>query len=304
MIKYAVTFFIVLVSTAVHAGAPELKVVVTAAYVSEKGIDIYKEITDYLGKKLEIPVDLVTGTSYEESDLLLKRGIIQVGFICGLPYTQAAREGIYKLVAMPVMSIENAQFPDTPSYKNLPGKYFAYTIVKKDSDIKSWHDLRGKSFVYNDKNSNSGYNMPRYKLIQLGINKWEDFFSKTSVSGNHEQSIRLVSRGLVDASSVDSLILDYDRSIGDLDALNVRVIETMFKNGSGIPPIVANHLVDESLRLKLQDILINMHKTPEGQSILNKALIERFIKPDDSNYDDIRMMESAALDVNFVDHKE
>lgn len=34
--------------------------------------------------------------------------------------------------------------------------------------ISACAGLKGKSYAYSEKNSNSGYNMPRYKLVQMG----------------------------------------------------------------------------------------------------------------------------------------
>lgn len=303
--KFRLTLFFALICCSFSLFANDkIKIVVTAAFVSEKGINVYSEIADYLSNKLNTPVALVTGTSYEESDMLLDRGIVQIGFICGLPYTQKHREGKYRLIAMPVMAIDNKTFPDTPSYKGTPGKYFSYTIVHKDSPISSWRDLKGRHYIYNDQSSNSGYNMPRYKLIQLGVHRWEDYFSRISVSGSHEESIRSVANGYADASSVDSLVLDYDRSINDKDALNVKVIDVLFPGGAGVPPVVANQSVSEEQRQAMEDALVEIHKAPEGKIVLKKALISHFARPDDSNYDFIRQMEAAATEARFIDHVE
>lgn len=286
------------------AGKEDLRMVVTAAFVSEKGMPVYQEIAQYLSGKIKRDIKLVSGTSYDESDKLLKQGVIQIGFVCGLPYTHNFAKNNYRLLAIPVMAMKKGSYPDVPGYEDVPGKYFSYTLVRKDSPLKSWQDLRGHSYTYNDQNSNSGYNMPRYKLVQLGAKKWEDWFSKVAVSGSHEQSIRMVARGVVDASSVDSLVLDYDRSIGDPDALNVRVIEVLgYPKGAGIVPVVYSSRADPKLGEMLQNVLLGMHQDPDGQRILKKAMILRFNPPDDSNYDDVRRMEKAAISAGFKDHQ-
>ncbi|MDX1810847.1 MAG: PhnD/SsuA/transferrin family substrate-binding protein [Gammaproteobacteria bacterium] len=285
-----------------YANANGLKMIVTAAFVSEQGMPIYESIADYLSKKLTSNVEVVSGISYEESDLLLNRGIVQLGFICGLPYTREFDKNA--LLAIPVMAGKKGDFPDTPGYENVPGKYFSYTIVRKDSPISSWQELKGKSFAYNDQNSNSGYNMPRYKLIQLGAKSWEDYFSRIEVSGSHEESIRMVAQGLVDASSVDSMVLDYDRHLGNKYAMNVKVIEVLFPGGAGIPPVVLSKKANPALKQEIQNALLNMHKDKEGRKILDEALIKYFAPPDDSNYNDIRKMDEAAKQVGFKDHIE
>ena len=287
---FAVLFVLTIVN-ATHASNEKepVRMVVTAAFVSQNGLPVYEKLAKYLGKKMGREVSVISGTSYNESDKLLAQGIIQVGFICGLPYTQNHASGKVDLVAIPVMAMKKGEIKGTPGYEKVPGKYYSYTIVRKDSRIRNWKDL-----TFNEKTSNSGYNMPRYKLVQLGAKSWEDYFSRIVVSGSHEESIRLVSKGIVDASSVDSLVLDYDRHMGNADALNVKIIEVLFPNGAGIPPVVLSSKADPALRKILTHILTNMHKDPEGRTILKEALMLRFDPPNDSNYDDIRRMEKAA----------
>lgn len=277
--------------------------VITAAFVSDKGIPVYDAIAKYLSDKLGWEVSVVSGLSYSEADEMLDSGLIQVGFVCGLPYTHKFSEGMVELLAIPVMSLKSGVYPDANGYEDLPGKYYSYTIVHKDSPIASWADLKGKSYAFNDSGSNSGYNMPRYKLVQLGAKSWS-YFSNVVQSGSHEESIRLVAGKRVAASSVDSLVLDYDRSIGDPDALNVRIIEHLHPGGAGAPPVVISKKADPAVKTKLQKVILEMHKDPEGKKILARALVNHFAAPNDSNYDDIRKMEKAAEDAGFVDFEE
>lgn len=289
---------------AVYAAEQKMIMVVTSAFVSEQGMDVYKELGEYLGNKIHYQVAIVSGTSYEVADLLMKKGHIQVGFVCGLPYTENVKAGIYRLVAMPMMSSQSGQYPDARGYADIPGKYYSYTIVHKDSPITSWAELKGKSYAYSERNSNSGYNMPRYKLVQIGYKSWDDYFSRIVVSGSHEESIRLVANGSVTASSVDSLVLDYDRSIEDSNALNVRIIEHLFDGGAGIPPVVLSNQAPQDMYEKLQKALLHMHEDSEGRKILTKALIQRFLPPDDRNYDDVRRFKAEARKKGFIDHEE
>ena len=282
----------------------EVKIFITAAFVSERGLPVYQEIAEYLAARLKRKTVIVSGASYSEVDLLLDHGAVHIGFVCGLPYVHKFRHGKHVLLAIPVSATRTGQVPDAQwGYENSPGKYFSYTIVHKDSKIRSWADLKGKRYAYNEIHSNSGYNMPRYKLVQLGAKSWESYFSKVLVSGSHEESIRMVANGVVDASSVDSLVLDYDRSIGNPDAHRVRIIEQLFPGGAGAPPVVAGSKVDPVLRKELQQALLTMHKDPGGRKILAKALLSRFVPPDDHNYDDIRRMEKAARKAGFRDHE-
>jgi len=287
---------------AANAQAEKINMVVTAAFVSNKGLDVYKDIATYISQQINSNVQVISGTNYQESNMLLEQGIIQVGFVCGLPYTKLAKQKSVSLIAIPVIAPRENTRGLEANYKNSPGNYYSYTIVHKDSSIKSWQDLKGRSYVYNDKHSNSGYNMPRYKLTQLGAKSWADYFSQVEISGSHEESIHMVSNGLIDASSVDSLVLDFDRHINDPDALNVKIIERLFPDGAGAPPIVASNKISPGLLKRLKNAFTTMHKTRAGKKILSRALLLRFDPPDDHNYDDIRHMEQAAKKFGFRDH--
>ena len=278
-----------------------LELVVTAAFVSYAGLDVYDSMAEYLSKKTGYDVSVVYGLTYAEADAALERGDIEIGAICGMPYVQKEGKGIVELLAVPVMATGQDRWKDVPGYANVPGKYYSYTIVHKDSPIKSWKDLRGKTYAFNDMESNSGYNMPRAKLIDLGAKSWEGYFSRVVVSGTHEESIRLVAEGLVDASSVDSLVLDFDRSIDDPYANDVRVIEVLFEGGAGAPPFVVNGDMDEDLKSALQTALVGMDEDERGREILAEALLARFDMPDDANYDDIRSWMAKAERAGFVD---
>lgn len=278
-----------------------IRMVVTQAYVSKAGLPVYQEMAEYFSKKTGYDVKIVTGLSYDEADALLASGKVDVGYVCGLPYVQNLDKNIYDMLAMPVLGLEKGTYDDAPGYEDKPGKYYSYTIVRKDSPYKTWADLKGKSYAFSSLTSNSGYNMPRNRLIELGAKSWEDYFSKVVKSGGHQESIRLVAQGIVDASSVESLVLDYDRKIGEPNALNVRVIEAFPDKGAGAPPIVVSKKTDAEVKKRLQDVILSMHEDAEGKKVLDHAMLKRFVKPDDANYNDIRAMISNANRVNFLD---
>ncbi len=283
------------------AETKSVKIVVTAAMTSLKGIPVYDEMAKYFSKKLGWNIKVVSNLSYAEADNMLDKGIIQIGFVCGLPYIHKFAEGKYELVAVPIMSMKKGMFADARGYEDIPGKYYSYTIVHKDSPLKTWADLKGKTYAFSEMGSNSGYNLPRSKLVSIGAKDWK-YFSKVVVSGSHEESIRLVASGVVDASSVDSLVLDYDRVAKDAAALNVRIIDHL--GPAGIPPVVVSKRADPSIKKALMDVMLNMHNDPEGKKILAKAMVTRFDPPNDRNYDDIRIAEKMARDINFADYKK
>ena len=210
--------------------------------------------------------------------------------MCGLPYVQLEAENSIGLLAAPIMTYE--------IYESKP-IYYSYIIVNKKSNLENFEDLRGKTFVYNDELSNSGYNMPRAKLIKM--NETKGFFGKILKSGTHEESIRMVSEGKADVSAVDSLVLDHARLVGANYSKNVKIIEKL--GPSAIPPVVYSKKLTPDIIANFQDVLVNMSKDEKGKEILKKIKLKEFTVIDDSNYDVIRKMEILAKEADFLEIK-
>ena len=269
-----------------------IRLAMTDAFVSEAGIEVYERIVKYLSDKTGLEFEFVTGFSYSTVDAMLNDGAASLGFVCGLPYV-LNRERIFptiRLVVAPIMKLSH--------YNDQP-KYFSYVIVHEDSKFENFSDLKGCTYVYNDKISNSGYNMPRVHLIELG--KIHGFFGKVLRSGSNEESIRMVALGMADASCVDSLVLDYDIVRNPEYARQVKVIEKL--GPAGIPPLVASTMTDPELVKTVQKIMVEMKDDPQGRVILKEALVDRFEVVDDSNYDDIRLMKKIAEKMGFLEIK-
>ena len=266
-----------------------IKVVMAAAFVSDQGIGIYSDMFRYLGNKLNTEVEFISGFSYETINQMLDSGMVDIGFICGLPYVMKkdeAKSNIELLVA-PVM--KNKKYHDSPVY-------YSYVIVNKKSQYQNFTDLKGSHFAYNDEISNSGYNMPRAHLIDL--DKTSGFFAKVSRSGSHEESIRMVATGEADASAIDSLVYDYDYLYNPVYVNKTRIIQVL--GPAGIPPVVIAAKTPKHIKNKIKNILINMSEDTEGKKILDKALVDRFVEVSDDNYDSIRLMKKKSLDSGYT----
>jgi len=266
-----------------------IRIVMSGAFVSESGVAIYDEIAGYLGEKLQHKVEFISGFSYATINAMLDSGMADIGFICGLPYVMKKDkpEPTINLLLAPVM--KNQKYKDRPIY-------YSYVIVHKDSKFNQFSDLKGSRFVFNDEISNSGYNMPRAHLIDIG--ETSGFFGTVVRAGSHEESIRMVALGKADVSAVDSLVYDYDEIKNPEFVRQTKVIKIL--GPAGIPPVVVSSKTPVDLRQKIRDILLEMNNNPVGRRILNKVLIDRFTVVNDSNYDGIRQMKELAKDSNYM----
>jgi len=267
----------------------EIRVVMAAAFVSGHGVSVYDDIFTYVGKKIGRKVNFVSGFSYSTINKMLEAGMADIGFVCGLPYVmkQDESQSSLELLLAPVM--KDSKYQDKPIY-------YSYLIVHKNSKFNDFTDLKNSTFVYNDEISNSGYNMPRDYLINIG--ETSGFFKKTLRSGSHEESIRMIALGEADVSAVDSLIYDYDKAKNPEFINKTKIIKTL--GPAGIPPVVVSSKLSVSIRNKIRNIMIEMKNDSEGKVILEKALVDRFITVDDSNYNGIRQMKIKAEDTGYV----
>jgi phosphonate transport system substrate-binding protein len=265
-----------------------LRLALAAALVSEQGVPVYHRVARYLGDKLGRDIELVNGLGYDIINGMLNDEALDGAFICGFPYVLLRDQpGMdVEILAAPVM--KSARYQGRPIY-------YSDLIVHEDSDIRSIHDLRGRTFVYSEETSNSGYNLPRARLLELGLTN--GFFGKVLRSGSHDESIRMVAGGRADASFVASLVLEYDDAHGLGVADRVRVLESL--GPSSIPPVIARSNLPEGVRQELRRHLLAMHEDPEGRRILDQALLQRFVRVDDSSYDDIRERKHRAEAAGF-----
>lgn len=273
-IVFYLFLFIVIPISSVYAQQP-LKIGVAAMISPKETVKFYKEIVDYVGKRVGIPVEMVQRESYDEMDNLLEKGEVKIAFICSGPYVKNKDKfGVQLLVA--------------PQSYGKPF-YHAYIIVHKDSPIKSLADLKGKTFAFTDPKSNTGKLVPTYMIAKNFHQTPEQFFSKITYTKSHDKSIEAVAKKIVDGASVDSLIYDYAAKKNPIYTNLTKIVEK--SQPYGIPPVVVTKDFDPNIKEKIKQAFLNMHNDPEGKRILEGIMVDKFIVPKDSDYDSVREME-------------
>lgn len=245
---------------------------------------VYEFITRHVGDRLGWPTELTVADSYDEL-----ADPPDVSFVCGLAYVELARRG-----AAPVEPIA-APLLQGPRYGGRP-VYYSDVIVHRDCPARSFAELRGRSWAYNEPFSHSGYGVTRYHLVRLG--ETNGFFGKVVEAGWHERSIRLVSRGEVDAAAIDSQVLAVTlRDYPEL-ADHLRVIDTL--GPSTVQPVVIARRLPESLKVELTDVLLGLGDDPVARAHLDNGFVERFVPVSDGSYDDVRAMLAACEAADFL----
>ncbi len=105
--------------------------------------------------------------------------------------------------------------------------YNLIVVTKKDSDIKSLDDLKGKRVAHTSASSNSGNLAPRAIFPEHGIVPDKDY--TVVYSGKHDQSILGVAHGDYDAAPVASDVFKRMAAAGRINADDFRVVFTSAK---------------------------------------------------------------------------
>ncbi|MCB2215285.1 MAG: phosphate/phosphite/phosphonate ABC transporter substrate-binding protein [Desulfobulbaceae bacterium] len=233
----------------------------------------YQQIIDYLGAKLGMDAEMIHRTTYDEIDMMLEQGEIDMAFICSMSYVLNNEKFGGELLVVPQVDGKTV--------------YHSTLIVHRDSTFATFDDLAGTTFAFVDPKSNSGRLYPVYLLAKRDETP-ESFFSSFLYSYSHNKSVEMVAKKRVDGASVDSIVYDFMTTSGSPYIEQTKVIHR--SPPFGIPPIVVPPTTPAPLKEAMRSVFLEMHRDEEGRRILEQMRIERFVATPDSNYDSIRAM--------------
>jgi phosphonate transport system substrate-binding protein len=245
-----------------------------ATYLAPCIMPTYEFITRRVGEELGCTTRLVVGESFQQ----LRDGEVDFAFLCGLPYVRLRREDPAPVEAIAAPVVGGKRYGGRPVY-------FSDVIVPRASAAAGLEDLRGCRWAYNDPDSHSGYLVTLYSLLARGSS---GLFGEWVRTGFHQESIREVAAGRLDASAVDSQVLSVELRDHPELADRVRVIDAF--GPSSIQPLVATGAARAPLRRKVREIVTGLHGDDAGRAELARGCVERLVGVEDSMYDDIRAM--------------
>jgi phosphonate transport system substrate-binding protein len=249
----------------------------------------YANLAAYLSRALDRPVHLDEEPAWEVREQRLIRGQAHVGLVCGLQYVRSRDRGDepgLELLAAPVMRGRRY---------GLQPVYFSDVIVSAGYSARTFEDLSGARFAFNERTSHSGYGVVRHALAARGYTT--GFFHSIVESGAHQRSLSLITSGEVDASAIDSTVLETEFLRTPALETQVRVVSTL--GPSPIPPLVVSRVLSPGLRNDLRRIVLQMHRDPEGSQVLSRGRVHRYVQVDDSDYDPIRMMAASGAAIKL-----
>ena len=245
---------------------------------------VYDALMRYLEDALEHPFVFATGSDdYAE----MSEGI-DAAFICGLAYVELERQGMaYSPLVAPVL--KGDRYGQRPIY-------FSDVIVRHDSPYQCFEDLRGCSWAFNEPLSQSGYGVTRHHLAKMG--ECNRFFSRVEQSGYHERSLEWVCSGRIDASAIDSHLLEV--ALRDRPELkdDLRIIDTL--GPSTIQPFIVANRIPEGFRERIRQALLSAPQQPELRALFDAHLVDNLVSVERSCYDDLRRMVTTCARVGML----
>ena len=202
-------------------------------------------------------------------DVIQKVGTRQadIGYVGAFAYVEARERYGVKLLAR--------------TYgKNRRESYFSMIITRADADINTLEDLKGKSFVFNDPKSTSGFLFPMVGLKKAGLSKSD--FSEVRHVTRHANSLLAVYNQHVDAGAISSTA----KEKVDIDFNRIKVLWQSAPIYRG-PWIANQHLSDERCD-RIQKALLEISRSQDADKIFRDLGTKGFIKGNDRDYDNIR----------------
>lgn len=148
---------------------------------------------------------------FAADDALLRDPRLLFGHTCGYPL---------------MTRLDDALAPFCVPVFDVPGtdgkRYRSFFVVPANSDIESLQQCRGVRAAINSADSNSGMNVLRHALAQLGARP--GFFSGVLVTGGHLNSLRAVAENRAQLAAIDCVSLQLIRDLHPGLLAEVRVI--------------------------------------------------------------------------------
>lgn len=241
----------------------------------------FKPLGEYLARETGMKVEFTPVTDYAAVVESLATKKLDLAWLGGFTFVQAKLRTNGS--AIPIVQRAEDE------------KFISRFIVPVGSSAKTLADLKGKSFAFGSPASTSGHLMPRFFLLQAGINPDKDF-RNVAFSGAHDATVAFVAGGKAEAGVLNASVWDKLVEEKNPNALKVRVLATT-------PPYydynwTVRGELDPALVKKLSAAFLKLDPgNPAHKTILELQRASKFIPTKASNYDGI---ENAAKSAGLI----
>lgn len=249
-----------------------------------------KPLEGLLSKQLGIPVKVSVSTNYNTIVEAMGSKKVDVGFLPPDAYVLAHKQYGSKVL------LQATRFgykePNDQQTKQKVKSYKAQILVRKDSNIKSIKDLKGKKIAVQDTTSTAGWVYPAVELLKKGINVNKDGIKTVQVKG-HDQGVMSVYNGDTDAA----FVFQGARTIVQKDAPDVMSKVVPIYTTKAIPndTITVRGDMSPKWQKKVAKAFKDVAKTKKGHKIISSVYThEGYVDSKDSNFNIIRKYDKIA----------
>ena len=283
-------------------GSPDKPIVITFVPSGDSGkiTKAGNAIADCLNKMTGLSFQIEVGTSYGASIEAMGAEKAQVGFLNTFSVLLAEQK--YQVV--PALAVlrkytANAVDPDQNLSGQMEAFYKGQFIANNAAGIKTFADLKGKTFCFVDPNSTSGYIVPRIVLKANGVDPDKDF-KATQNAGSHNNVALAVYKGDCDAGVTFIDVLTDAAANLKAQYPDIATKVTAFQDTDKIPNDGVQFVksLDPKLQAVIRDGLVAMAQDPGGNAVLRGLYtINGFQKIDATFYDDFAaVLKKAGVD--------
>jgi len=270
---------LLLIACAVTAAAQDLLRV--SAIPDEAPTELqrkFKPLGAYLERETGMKLQFIPVTDYAGVVEALAAGKLDLAWLGGFTFVQAKLRTKGRVIPI-VQRAEDERFTSR-------------FIVPAGSTARSLADLKGKSFVFGSASSTSGHLMPRYFLLQAGIDPQKDF-TRVAFSGAHDATVAFVASGRAEGGVLNASVWDKLVEAKNPNAAKVKVLATTppyydynWTVRGGLDPALVRKLTGAFLRLDPAN--------PAHKEIMALQRASGFVPTRASNYDGIESAAKAA----------
>ncbi len=240
------------------------------------------QLADYLTEETGIKAEYVPSVDYAALVTAFERGEIDLAWFGGLTGVQA-RNIVPEAEAI-------AQRPMDEEFQSV-------FIAGADTGIKSLQDLKGKSFTFGSESSTSGHLMPRYFLLEEGIDPKTDFDGQPNFSGSHDKTYKLVESGSFQAGALNISVWEAAVAENKVDTSKVKVFYTTpgyYDYNWTINKV--DEKFGEGTKQRITDSILSINSSNQPE-IMELFQTENFIETNNENY---KAIEEVAKEVGII----
>ena len=241
---------------------------------SEKGDESdYKSLISIVEKLTGFEINTIKVTDYNAAVEAMRAGRADIAWYGGKTYIKAAEIADAEAFAAGVR----------PGEKN--ANYFAYFVVKNDSKIKKFSDIKGKVLSLNTIGSTSGDLIPQVELAKINLSTTnKDHFKNVFYAGSHDACLLAVLNNQSDVCGMSSR--NFEARLAD-NTFKIEQVRIIHKSDPVPPPPLAySKKIPLEDRKKIKKAVLEAHK--HGKIGGYGGKMSHYISVKDSDYDVLR----------------